>query len=205
MRQKRPDLVAHQRCDVWDLLLDVATVGSAEPRDRDAPVQDPDLAPLPDQSLDQRDHRALPEVVGGVLEGQADDTHPPSSRGQHGLHAPANLHHVGRQDRLQQRKRDFGGPGGMEQRPEVLGQAGAAEREARPEVRLRHVELPVHQEDPHDLVDVGPERRARVTDLVGEAHLERVEGVGDVLGHLRRPDRRVDEGGLDALVEQAQE
>ena len=54
-------------------------------------------------------------------------------------------------------------------------------------------------------MDIGPERRTRVANLVRETHLEGVEGVRRVLHHLRRSDGRVDEWRIDACVEQAQE
>src|SRR5207244_12951622 len=47
----------------------------------------------------------------------------------------------------------------------------------------------------------GAQRGARIADLVGKADLQRVEGVGRVLDHLRRPDGRVDEGRGHTLEE----
>ena len=92
----------------------------------------------------------------------------------------------------------------MHERAEVFRQARAAERVARTEIGLRDVELPVHQEDAHDLVRVGPERRAHVTDLVREAYLEGMKRVRNVLDHLRRPHRRVDEWRGDVGIERAE-
>ena len=48
---------------------------------------------------------------------------------------------------------------------------------------------------------VDPERRACVGDLIGETYLERVERVGDIFDHFRRRHIRVDEGGLDLLIQ----
>ena len=78
------------------------------------------------------------------------------------------------------------------------------EGEARPEVRGRDVELRVRSEDLHDLVAVETERLAHSTDLVRKAHLQCVEGVVDVLGHLCDADRHTIERPWQAVVEAGQ-
>src|SRR6266446_3364814 len=52
-----------QRGDVRDLLLDEAPVRADEPGRVHVSVEDPDVAPLAQQRLDEGDHRALPEIV----------------------------------------------------------------------------------------------------------------------------------------------
>ena len=196
---------AHQRRDVRDLLLDIPAVGADEPSHGNVPVEDSDVTALADQGLDEHDHRALSQIVGSGLEGQADHPDPLPSCREHGLCAPTHLRLVRWQDRREQGQRDVGSAGRVEERSEVFRQARASECEPRTEVGFRDVQLAVHQEDPHDFVGIRAERRARVGDLVRETHLEGVERVRGVLDHLSGPNRRMDERGLDALVEHAQE
>ena len=138
------------------------------------------------------------------LEGQPQhaDAAPPG--GQHAADPLLDLPIVGGQDLRQQRQGEVGAAGRVSQGPEVLGQTGAAEGEAGAQVRLRDVELAVHQEDAHHLAGVRPEGLAEIADLVREGDLEGMEGVGDVLGHLRGPDRGLDEGGIHLGVELAE-
>src|SRR5207249_4531877 len=59
--QERFGARAHQGRDVRDLFLDITAVGPDQARHRDVPVEDPDVASLADECLDERDHRALAE------------------------------------------------------------------------------------------------------------------------------------------------
>ena len=108
---------------------------------------------------------------------------------------------VGHQQVRQQRNVDVVAPCGVSQRPDVLGQARAAERESRPKVGGADVQLGVGEEDIHHGVRVQPQRRADGADLVGEPDFERVEAVVDVLGHLRDADGDPEARAGKALVE----
>src|SRR5204862_327411 len=155
VRQQRLDTLAQQGRDVWDLLLDVAAVRSSQAGHGDAGIEDAHVASLPDERFDERDHGALSEVVGAGLEGEAHDPYPPLPRCQHRLHGAANLPFVRGADRGEQRDGDVSGAGGVHQGAEVLRQARAAEGEAGTEIRLRDVQFPVHQKDPHAVLRVG--------------------------------------------------
>src|SRR6266550_8484276 len=64
VREEGLDALAEQRCDVRDLLLDVAAIRSPQSGYSDAGIEDSHVASLPDERLDQCDHWAFPEVVG---------------------------------------------------------------------------------------------------------------------------------------------
>ena len=70
------------------------------------------------------------------------------------------------------------------QRPDVLGEAGAAEGEAGAQVDRGQVQLGVGAEDVHDPLAVQPLGLGQAADLVGEGDLQSVPGVVGVLGHL---------------------
>ena len=141
-------LVAHQGRDVRDLLLDVAAVRADQASEpRRCPSRIRTSSPLPIERLDEGDQRALPQVVGARLEGQADDADaslPSSAAPRSRLAAPVP----------RSRARSIESTGtvtsvtasGIEEGPQVLRQARAAEGEARSQIGVRHVELAVHRE-----------------------------------------------------------
>src|SRR5262245_45872010 len=86
----------------------------------------------------------------------------------------------------------------------ILRETGAAKGESGLEVRLGDVQLSIHPEDPHHLLGISPERIAEIRDLVGEAHLQRVKRIADILHHLRRSHGRLDEGRIDSGVQRPQ-
>src|SRR4029077_8105622 len=185
------------------LLLDVATVRTSQSSDGHVGIEDPHIASLPDEGLDQRDDGAFAEIVRSGFEREADYSNLPFPRREHRIYRSANLLLVRRENRGEQRNREVGSACSVSQGAQILGQAGAAEGEARTQICLGDVQFSIHQEDPHGLLRVDPERCARVGDLIREAYLERVECVGDILDHFRRRHIRVDEGGLDVPIERA--
>ena len=114
---------------------------------------------------------------------------------------PAQVRLVGADHVLEDRHREVGAAGVVDDRAQVLGQARAAEREARPQVRARDVELRVGGEDLHHGVRVDAVGLADRAHLVGEADLERVEGVVGVLRHLGDRDRHAVDDAGKAVVE----
>ena len=90
----------------------------------------------------------------------------------------------------QQRQFDVLLLGQMQRRAQVLGQARAAEREARLQVGARDVELRVAAHQVHHLERIDAQRFAQSRGFVGERDLQRVEVVAAVLDHLRRAHRR---------------
>ncbi len=151
-------------------------------------VVDAQLVALADQPLGELDHRALAQVIGAGLEGEAEQADALAALVDHRLHAALELARVARQDRAEDRQRDVERFRLVEQRAQVLGQAGAAERKTRLQVGRRQIELGVAAEEIHHPVAVDLERLAQRADLVGEAHFQRVPGVVGVLHQL---------GGLD--------
>src|SRR5207253_10478083 len=102
---------------------------------------------LADQRLDERDHRAFAEIIGGGLERETHDAHASLPGPEDRPHGAANLALVRWKDRGEEREREVGLPAGVEQRPKVLWQTRPPECKAGTQVRLGDVELPIHQED----------------------------------------------------------
>ena len=66
--------------EVRDAVVDVVAVGAEQARDGHVPVVDQQLVALADQPLDERDHRALAQVVGAGLERQPEHADPALAR-----------------------------------------------------------------------------------------------------------------------------
>jgi len=90
------------------------------------------------------------------------------------------------------------------ERAKILGQAGAAEGEARLQIFGRDIELRVAAEDVHDLMAINAERLGDGADLVAEADLERVPGIVGIFHHLRDLDVRVDHRRVETFIEVGQ-
>ena len=111
---------------------------------------------------------------------------------------------VRRQDAGEHRQLDVVRLGQVHGRAQVLGQARAAEREARLQVGRRDVELRVLADQVHHLEGVDAERLAQPRRLVGERDLQRVEVVAAVLHHLGRAHRGHDELARQVPEQRAQ-
>src|SRR6266850_5035204 len=83
---------------------------------------------------------------------------------------------------------------GVQQGPQVLRQAGPAEREPRPEIRGGDVELRIRAYEVHHGVDIDFQRLADAADLVGKGYLQRMESVTRVLQHLGGADTADEKG-----------
>ena len=181
--------------------VDVFAVGADEAGERDDGVVDPELESLAEQPLRELDERALAQVVGAGLEREADEADAAEPGGDDGVDDPPQVPLVRRQHALEQRHLDVGLPGRVDERTQILGQARAAEGEARLQVGGRDVQLRVADEDVHHVVGVETEGSGDDADLVREADLQRVEGVVGVLDHLRDAQRHAIDRRLDPLVE----
>src|SRR5712664_265205 len=100
--EQRRNAVAEQRGDVGDLLLDVATVRTSQSGDGHVGIEDPHVASLPDEGLDQRDYGAFAEIVRSGFEGEADYSNLPFPRREHRIYRSANLLLVRRENRGEQ-------------------------------------------------------------------------------------------------------
>ena len=112
-----------------------------------------------------------------------------------------DLQLVAWQDRGQNGQRDIERFCLVQQGAQVLGQARAAESEARPEVTRRQVELGVLAENLHHAVAVHLQGLAEVADLVGKADLERVPGVVGVFDHFSGLDVGADQRRGNARIQ----
>ena len=111
-----------------------------------------------------------------------------------------DLEPVARQCAFQDGELEPEAPRVRRERAHVLRQARPAEREARPQVCGRDVELRVGAEELHELPAVHPHRLANAPDLVREADLQCVERVARELQELGLLDRDLVDGCVDALV-----
>ena len=76
-------VVAKQRSDVGNVLLDEAPVRAEQPRQLHLGIVDQQLQALADEVLGQQDQRALAQIVGAGLERQADHSDAPLARCHH--------------------------------------------------------------------------------------------------------------------------
>ena len=149
-------------CARWgSRLLDVLPVRADQPGEGHVGVVDPQVVALADEPLGQLDERALAQVVGAGLERRGRTGRSGAGRSR-SIRSTARrrcasldgstLSRIGTSTSARRRR--------VDQAAQVLGQAGAAEGEAGPQVGRADVELAVGQEDLHHLVRVDPERPA---------------------------------------------
>ena len=77
----------------------------------------------------------------------------------------------------------------VDQRPQILGQAGASKRESRLQICRRAVELHVFAQRGHHFIAIHAHLFAERPDFVGERDFHRVKGIAGVFDHLRRAQR----------------
>src|SRR5262245_45081094 len=68
MRDELLEVLAKERRDMWNLALDVPAVRAHELRERHVAIENPHVAPFPDQRLHERDDGTLAQVVGAGFE-----------------------------------------------------------------------------------------------------------------------------------------
>src|SRR5262249_34859178 len=133
-----------------------------------------------------RDHGAFAQVVGAELKGQPvqpdlPDPHP-LDPGDDVLDVPL----VRLERRLELERRHVRPARQVQEGAQVLGQAGAAERAAGPEVGRGRVQLRVRAYELHQRAAVDAEPRAQGAHLVREHRLRGVPGVAHALEKLGR-------------------
>ena len=148
------DGVREQLREVRQPGLDVLAVRAEQPGEAHVGVVDPQVVPLAEEPLRQLDERALAEVVGAGFEGQPEQAHPALAGALDQLHRALQMVGVGGQHVGEDGHRDVGPLRRVDQAAQVLGQAGATEGEAGPQVGGADVQLAVGQEHVHHLVRV---------------------------------------------------
>ena len=149
VRDQRFGIRTEDRGDVRNGLFDVAAVRAHEARELHVGIVDLEVESLAQEALGEDDERALAQVVGAGLEresGHADGA--PAAR-EHHLHGALDVLAIAGQDRLQHRQFDVPVLGEIEQRLQILWQAGAAKGEARAQVGGRDVETRVLAQQAH--------------------------------------------------------
>ena len=147
--------------------------------------------------------RALAQVVGAGLEGQAQHADARPAELQDLVHRVIDVRAVADQQAGQHRHLEIVLLRDVRQRAQILRQARAAEGEAGLQVRRRDVQARIGAHQPHDLVRVDAERLRDAADLVGEGDLERVEGVAAHLERFGHADTGHEEARVEVLEDLA--
>ena len=175
---------------VRQVALDIAAVGADQPVRVDDRIVDPKTNPFSDQRLGELHVRALPEVIRLRFKAQPEKRHLAHIGVEDASNGQAEVRLVASQDPGEHRNVDVMDAGEVHERPHVLRQARAAEREPRTEVRSGDVEPFVLAENLHHVAGVDADRAEKSTDLVRERDLQRVEGITGVLQRLGLLDRK---------------
>ena len=167
-----------------DLALDIGAVCAGEAGELDGAVIDGEFVATAEEALGEDHVGALAEVVGALFEGQAVE-------GDAGAAVPGDDGEGGVDDGLvagEDVAEEGGGDlrlvGKGQEAADVLGQAGAAEGEARGEVGARDVERAVLAKQVEGGAGVDAHGGKDGAGFVGEGELRSVEGVGEVFGRL---------------------
>src|SRR5262249_9323165 len=149
-----------------------------------APVENAQIIPLTNESFDDFDQRALTKVISARLETKAQyaDTLLPLTYNL--IQAPANLRLIAREDGVENRRFEVVRFSLICKSPQILWQARAAKGKTRHEIRARNIQLSILAENVHDFMGIHTKDLAEIADLIGEANLQRVPTVVDVLDHL---------------------
>src|SRR5205814_10151615 len=100
-------------------------------------VVDEQVEAAPQQTFRQADHRTLAQVVGSLLEGEAEQPDLSMAGSSHEFVRPRQMALVRRYDSVEHRNLDIGVARVVGQGAHVLWETGAAERGTRREVRGR--------------------------------------------------------------------
>src|SRR5438445_2841052 len=105
---------------MWDLTLDVSSIGSDQRCQPYGRIKDPHGASLSNERLHERHHRALAKVVCFRLERESDNAYPLPARTEDQFDPSADLMFVRRGDRGKERYVDVGSTRGINQSSEIL-------------------------------------------------------------------------------------
>src|SRR5690606_30185535 len=98
-------------------------------------IVDAQVKTLTDKALGERHERALAQVVSAGLERETDHTDVALALSEHVIHRLIDMHAIARKQAREHRRYYVALLAKIKQRPKILGQAGAAEGEARAQVR----------------------------------------------------------------------
>ena len=176
-----------------NVLIDETAIRAKEARQMHLRIVDQQRQTLADEVLGQQHQRAFAQIVGPGLERQADHADPALARRHHLRDRMIDMRAVRGHDAPMHRQLDVAHLGQVVRGAQILRQARSAEREARPQIRRRDVELAVAADEIHHLERVDAHRLADPGRLVRESDLEGVEVVAAVFDHLGGADGRRDE------------
>ena len=127
------------------------------------------------QGFDERQHRAVAQIVAAGLVRQAVEAQTPAMPGTNRLQTGAQMGAIARGNGSE--KRHLRRRGQRQQGAEILFEASTAKSESRLEVRRREVELRILAKQAQDLVAVDVLGVSHAREFVGKTDLERVKGI----------------------------
>src|SRR5207248_10526861 len=126
--------------DVRNCVQDECAVRAVNAVELNVRIVYPEIAAFADQMLEQRNHRTFAEVIGILLEREANDSDTVDVEVEHGLNGSAQMRFVAGQGRFEQGKLQIKARGAIIQGAQILGQAGAAECESGLQICRRNIE-----------------------------------------------------------------
>src|SRR5688572_11452443 len=152
--QQLRSIVNQQSSYMRYAIQDEFAICSHEAGEPDVLIKDPHIVALAEQTLDELHDRTLAQVIGALLETEPEHADAALvSLVDHGQRM-IELNPIARKHGGQHRYVDVQAARAIDERPQVLGQAGAAEREAGSQIRRGYVELRVEHEMRHQLASV---------------------------------------------------
>lgn len=191
----------HEAGDMGDAVEDEVAIGSDQAGDVHVLVVNAQVIAFSDEALNDLDHGAFPQIISTRLEAESEDADTAVFLLHDEPKAFADLELVAWQNGANNGQLQVMDLGLVGESAQILGEAGAAEGEAREQVSGGDVEFAVLAEDVHDSMGVNAEGLTQVSDFVGEADFERMPVVVDIFDHLGGLEVGADEWGLEVGVE----
>ena len=182
------------------MLLDEGKVAAEDSTRADVLVMDSYRETFADESFHDLYRGAFPQIVGIVLETEAQYANLAGAVRQNRSKALFNMRLVASLDGGQRGSFHVPLPADVKHRSEVLRQAGSAVSVAGLEVTVRNIELAILAEDLHHLVRIDAHRLAERADLIAEDNFQRMEDVAGVLYHDGFLEAHAEDRRLDAFV-----
>jgi len=159
---------------VGDMLVDVVPIRARQPGGFYRRIMNLDVVALSDEGFGDQYDRALPQVIGSSLEGQAVEADPRMSMLQHRRDDPFEMRFIAGQSVMQKRQIQSGTASDLQEHAQIFRQTRTAEGKSGTQVCRGYVQLAVLNELSHQSLAVNGKRGAESAYLVGEGDFERM-------------------------------